>query len=132
LTCIETYHVADFFDIDSLRSEMLARIASLAERVLSLQGHSRKPLWHRADTEEKRHMRSFLEAAIAVERHPWRPRLQSSLYAAGERIRERLVELPDFQLFIEDDIGQKFARAIGLDPNCLRQDVKSVALPRGD
>lgn len=94
---------------------MVTRIEQLSKYVISIYGKDRKPLWEPGESEEKSHVRSFLRAVEAAETEfDWRAKLQKALYDAGDRMAARLLELPEFYDFAETEMGESFARAIGL------------------
>ena len=68
------------------------------------------------DSEEKKHLTSFLNAILVVEEQKWSAKMVKTMYDAGERMKTQLVRLPDFCEFAERySVGRNFARAIGAD-----------------
>ncbi|KAL2166281.1 hypothetical protein VTG60DRAFT_2986 [Thermothelomyces hinnuleus] len=66
------------------------------------------------DSEEKRHLASFLDAVRLVEARPWSARIVKAMYDAGDRMKANLARLPAFCEFVEKfPEGRNFARAIG-------------------
>ncbi|KAK3694328.1 hypothetical protein B0T22DRAFT_506725 [Podospora appendiculata] len=115
LSCVEIFFIEDFFDINSLKEVMLANIKRHTKLILSVFGANRRPLHEKVPSEEKDHLVSFLNGVIAAEtQHGWSARLQRELYDAGDMLRARLLELPDFRHFVATKVGKDFARAIGI------------------
>lgn len=115
MTCVNTYFIAEFFDISELVEETISHVDHISKYVISINGPDRKPLWQDGVTAEKHHLRSFLKAVHATEIwFEWRPSLQKALYDSGERMAARLLELPVFQEFVSYEYGRNFARTIGI------------------
>jgi hypothetical protein len=115
-TCVEVYYMADFFEIEGLKQRALRDIEVMTSRLIFLyMSNPNTPLWAKADTEEKQHLRSFLNAVTAIQTaHKWSAKLQKAMYDAGEKIKHRLRDLPEFQDFVTRGFGREFAIAIGL------------------
>ncbi|KAK3335764.1 hypothetical protein B0T19DRAFT_452926 [Cercophora scortea] len=128
LSCVEVFFIADFFDIGSLKEAMLANIRRHTKLILSVYGENRRPLHDEVPSEEKDRLVSFLNGVIAAEtQHDWSARLQKELYDAGDMLRARLLEFPDFRHFVGTKVGKDFARAIGI-PDIRQTLGKEIAL----
>ncbi|AEO53846.1 hypothetical protein MYCTH_42529 [Thermothelomyces thermophilus ATCC 42464] len=114
---VKMYFLAERFGIDRLRRGMTAGVESLSQHVAALAAHhcphcrlSRAEV----DSEEKRHLASFLDAVRLVEAQPWSARIVKAMYDAGDRMKANLARLPAFREFVEKfPEGRNFARAIG-------------------
>jgi hypothetical protein len=116
---VQIYFLAERFGIHPLTSQMVSCIEELSWHILTLrEAHCSHCLLALLDveSEEKRHLTSFLSAVLAVEEHRWSARVVKTMYDAGERMKARLLGLPDFGEFAERyAVGRNFARAIGAD-----------------
>lgn len=112
---MQVYFVAEDLGIDTLKASMVEHVEALSWHVLSLRDAWCPLVLAEADLEEEEHLMSFLDAVQVMERREWSPRMQKAIYDAGERLRDRLMELPAFRAFVEGvPTGRCFTRAIGL------------------
>lgn len=94
---------------------MVECVENLSWSVLTLQDARYPRSRAAARREEKEHLESFVDAIVAVETHKWSTMIQKAMYDAGERLKDRLTELPAFCNLTEGfPAGKGFARAIGL------------------
>lgn len=111
------YFLAERFGIDRLRRGMTAGVESLSQHVAALAAHHCPHCClskAEVDSEEKRHLASFLDAVRLVEAQPWSARIVKAMYDAGDRMKANLARLPAFREFVEKfPEGRNFARAIG-------------------
>ncbi|KAL2161620.1 hypothetical protein VTH06DRAFT_8182 [Thermothelomyces fergusii] len=114
---VKMYFLAERFRIDRLKRAMAAGVESLSQHVAALAAHhcqhcrlSRAEV----DSEEKRHLESFVDAVRLMEAKPWSARIVKAMYDAGDRMKANLARLPAFCEFVEKSPeGKNFARAIG-------------------
>ena len=110
--------VAEFFDIPNLKRVMLNNIEVVSKELETFadRDYDRKPMWQVGESPEKADLRSFIRAGEVFEA-PFlhRPDLQKALYAAGDRLAHVLTEMTEFHIFIQTDMGIKFAEAIGIE-----------------
>ncbi|KAK4128963.1 hypothetical protein N657DRAFT_48269 [Parathielavia appendiculata] len=119
LTFVNMYYVAERFGMTRLKLSMIKCVDRLARHVLSLPEHhcSHCPLAQQADPdwEERQHLASLLRAVLVVEEQPWSAKMIKAVYDAGDRMKIRLMRLPEFCDFVERfAVGNNFARAIGM------------------
>ena len=97
---------------------MVAAVEDLSLHVMSLAGkHCSHCVLTASDVkwEEKQHLTSFVHAVLAVEERKWSARIVKAMYDAGDRMKTRLIGLPDFCEFVERfSVGRNFGRAIGV------------------
>ncbi|KAL2176037.1 uncharacterized protein P884DRAFT_204557 [Thermothelomyces heterothallicus CBS 202.75] len=114
---VKMYFLAERFGIDRLRRGMTAGVESLSQHVAALAAHHCPHCClskAEVDSEEKRHLASFLDAVRLVEAQPWSARIVKAMYDAGDRMKANLARLPAFREFVEKfPEGRNFARAIG-------------------
>lgn len=112
------YFLAERFGIDRLQRGMAAGVESLSQHVVAVTAHhcshcrlSRAEV----DSEEERHLGSFVRAVRLMEAKPWSARIVRVMYDAGDRMKANLTRFPAFCEFVERfPEGRNFARAIGV------------------